>query len=218
MDNLLTGIPETDMQIMLRLDPETIGIFSHISKNARKIAMDPFFWELKFDYHHLPIMETQNSIGAWVAHFINVDIIVKNVNLILDIHAIESKRKVDKLNLIRMAAENSYDILKFIFPSMRIHTEDEFTNLIIELNDEYKLIWEYIVIKTGEREIIEMYSDRENIFNLMTKMMYHDLDIEILDELSNYFIMNYDAYLRAFSDDDIRIIYKRFGIRDALSS
>lgn len=100
--NLLTGIPETDMLIMSRLNTNTLENICMISKDAYKICMNPYFWQLKFDYAKLPILEQQYNIGEWIDLYEITEIMVNNIKLVLDIHYIEATRKHDPLNLIRL--------------------------------------------------------------------------------------------------------------------
>lgn len=210
--NLLTGIKETDMEIMLRLNPYDIEKFSYINKNAMTIANDLNFWKLKFEYDDLPMLAYQDNMKNWIKDYVLIYNITNMVNLILDIHRIESKRKKDPLNMIRISLDNTYDIIKTIFPGIRRHTEEEFTNLIIILDKSYKMIVEWIVMETGERETVEMETDRETIFDIMVKILYKH-DEEVLDELSIPFIID---NINNYDEDDKKIIYKRLGIIDAL--
>ena len=212
--NLLTGIKETDMEIMLRLNPYDIEKFSYINKNAMTIANDLNFWKLKFEYDDLPMLAYQDNMKNWIKDYVLIYNITNMVNLILDIHRIESKRKKDPLNMIRISLDNTYDIIKTIFPGIRRHTEEEFTNLIIILDKSYKMIVEWIVMETGERETVEMETDRETIFDIMVKILYKH-DEEVLDQLSIPFIIG-NANLNYYDEDDKKIIYKRLGIIDAL--
>lgn len=212
--NLLTGIKETDMEIMLRLNPYDIEKFSYINKNAMTIANDLNFWKLKFEYDDLPILTYHHHIKSWIEDYILIYNITNRVNLILDIHRIESKRKIDHLNMIRISLDNSYDIIKTIFPGIRRHTEEEFTNLIVELHKSYKMTVEWIVLETGEREIVDIETDRQTIFDIMVKILYKH-DEEVLDQLSIPFIIG-NANLNHYNKNDIKIIYKRLGIIDAL--
>lgn len=210
--NLLTGIKETDMEIMLRLNPYDIEKFSYINKNAMTIANDLNFWKLKFEYDDLPMLAYQDNMKNWIKDYVLIYNIINRVNLILDIHRIESKRKKDPLNMIRISLSNAYDIIKTIFPGIRRHTEEEFTNLIIILDKSYKMIVEWIVIETGERETVGIETDRETIFDIMVKILYKH-DEEVLDQLSIPFII---GNINNYDEDDKKIIYKRLGIIDAL--
>jgi len=221
MNNLLTGIPETDMQIMLRLDTVSLAKFCQISQDAQKICNDPHFWKIKFDYVNLPILEQQYTIGDWIDLYDITTTIVNNTKLILDIHYIEATRKHDPLNIIMMPFDNHVKIntlINTIFnQEIKNIDDDELRNLIIELHDKkYKLTIEWITMETGERKTIETYTDKNTVMDIMIHLEFFNELNEILDQLSIEFLMNYNQNLNNFSNYEIKIINKRFGIRDCL--
>ena len=67
--NYLTSVQETDMQIMIRLDIESLEKFCFISQDAYNICNNPYFWQLKFEYDQLPILEQQNSLTGWIDYY-----------------------------------------------------------------------------------------------------------------------------------------------------
>lgn len=221
--NVLTGFPEIDIQIMLKLKMDTLSKFASVNKNLHKniynILNNPYFWKLKFEQYNLPMIKQQTSIAAWINEFNKVKEITTKIDLILNIHDIEAKRKHDPLNNIRVGVNNdTIMVLKSLFPSIRYHTDEEFATLMISLNNDnlYNLIIDIIVIETGENELLEIENiDRQTVRDLIINIVYINEETELLDELSLDFIIPYNANLHV-DDDDKRIILKRFGIRDFL--
>lgn len=229
MNNLLTGIPETDMQIMLRLNTETIKKFAFINKEAYEIANDPYFWKLKFQYHHLPVIEEQEDLTSWLDEFIHMKILIHDVKLVMAIHAIEATRKHDPLNsiLIPISPEDPEhfkgyfkSILKDFFGE-RIENINilDLGGLFFMLNDDgsYKVGVDRFV--NDNIELIEINNiSKENVYDLMVNVLYYSTNPlgEILDASSIEFLLPYNKNLNAYNANDKRIIYKRLGIRDAI--
>lgn len=225
MNDLLTGLPEIDIQIMLKLNMDTLSKLTSINKNLNKniyqILNNPYFWKLKFEQYDLPVIVQKTSISDWINEFNKVKEITTKIDLILNIHVIEARRKHDPLNNIRVGVDNdTIMIVKSLFPNIRNHTDEEFATLMIKINnnDLYDLMISYIVIETGEEELLEIKNiDRPTVRDLMINIVYINEETEILDELSIDFILFYNVDLRNLDNDEKRIILKRFGIRDFLS-
>lgn len=226
MNNLLTGIPETDMQIMLRLNIDTIGKFAFVNTQAYEIANDPYFWKLKFEYHNLPIIVEPQNLTGWLDEFINMTITVHDTKLILGIHAIEATRKHDPLNsiLIPISPESpeyfKYELLTDFFgEKIESIPLTDFGGLFFRLNNDgtYKVGVDRDVDDNIELIEIDKVS-KEKVYDLMVNILYYNPNpmSEILDARSIEFLLPYNKNLQAYNANDKRIIYKRFGIRDAI--
>lgn len=209
--NYLTSVQETDMQIMIRLDIESLEKFCFISQDAYNICNNPFFWQLKFEYDQLPILEQQVSLTGWIDYYNVVELMDEEIKLILYIHYIEATRKHDPLNMIILAINDHEENFNMLHKIFKQEIKGEFLNLIIQLdNNQYKLIIEQ---ENGKRKY-ETYTDKKTVYDLMMVLnFYGELD-EILDQLSIEFIIPYNRNISNYTTYEKKIINKRFGIRD----
>lgn len=212
---MLTGVQDADKEILLRLDIKNLLKYYQSSSKVKKLT-DYSFWEMKFAYDNLPFLATSNkTFKGWVEEYLNVEDIVNTSDEILKIHAIEAFRRSDPLNLIVIPfvskeVTNLFDYENF--------NDDDAVNILIELKEDkqYKFILEGIIYETNERHTMEAEGNWKIAFDILVKSRYYKPDVEILDLLSLSFIENYNRNMWAFTEDEKRIIDKRFGIRDCL--
>lgn len=159
----------------------------------------------------MPILEQQYSLTGWIDYYNVVELMDKEIKLILYIHYIEATRKHDPLNMIILAINDHEENFNMLHKIFKQEIKGEFLNLIIQLdNNQYKLIIEK---ENGEREY-ETHTDKKTVYDLiMVLNFYGELD-EILDQLSIEFIIPYNRNISNYTTYEKMIINKRFGIRD----
>jgi len=224
---MLTGVEDVDRQILVRLDIPTLIIFNEVTDKVALLASDAPFWEMKFEYDHLPFLTTDfnKSFLEWIDEYVLIENIVNDADEILKIHAIEAVRRFDLLNLIMFSlVSDNIAYLLFDKPSVDNFNTQEYNinNILIELQEEnnsdekYKVILEGIVVDTDYRDVIIGHCPWQIVFEMLIQSMYMKPGIEILDQFSLLFLEDFDRNLGLFDENEKTIINKRFGIRDCL--
>lgn len=185
------------------------------NKSALQYCRGPHFWKEKFKHDNLPLLSLPKNINDWIKEYKLMQKYKYDAQDILMINKIESERTIDKLNIITVAIRKpAYRLAQQLF-NLDIYSEDYFYDILIDNKiTHYEMIFESFD-KDDNRVEIKKPTNYNEILTLLTSVMYLDPYPEILDQNSDYFMLD-EQYVAFRLPDEQRIAYKRLGIRETL--
>lgn len=172
------------------------------------------FWIEKFNHDNLPLFNHPSSIGEWIKLYKLMQKYKYDVQDLLLINKIESERVIDPLNQIKLPISNSiYHLFKDIYKDD--FDINSFYDIIINQRDN-EVSYTRIELDTGELFEVKQSMHYNKILILIISILYLDPHIEILDQMSNLFMIGEDN-ISGWDIDSQRIAYKRLGIISAIN-
>ncbi len=176
------------------------------------------FWIQKFNHDHLPLINENNlSINEWIKLYKLMQKYKYKAQDILLIHKIESERVIDPLYIIKLAInDNVFHLFKEMYKDKIPHF-DHIYDIDISINKSlYDVSYNQIELETGELVQIKQSMSYNQVLNLIISVLYVEPNSEILDQMSNYFMIDENDNIDRWDNDSKRIAYKRMGIRNAI--
>jgi len=188
-----------------------------VNPNAIQHCNNTHFWIDKFNQDRLPLLISPypTTLSGWIAEYEKVTQIKHIAADILLINEIEMTRDIDQLDgIISVTIFDKYvNVLPNILPS-------ELSDLYLK---DYPASLEFQLLPQGNYVIIldqelitaaKINSDYNEVLNTLTKFLYYDPDIKIIDDQGRYFKI--PPNIEIYYDDSKRILYKRLAIWDTI--
>ena len=214
----LTGIPEMDFEILIKLDIKSLNRYCRATNYESSICNDHYFWMEKFKYDALPsylIKNIPNHYDDWLTLYRILKITSDSAKETLFVNNVEATRTDNNTTGII----NIYRIDSMILKN--ITNQIPLTNILnvklIYINDHL-----YHLKINDQTKYIKI--NHNDVLNLMTNVYYTMYDknenySNIVDEQNISFIININSIqmLAGFRTDiNLIYLYRRLSILDTL--
>lgn len=232
MDNhelKLTGVPELDFKIYLRLDIESLQNLCNVDPGG--ICNDDYFWKSKFNYDNLPIMsDISLNLELWIWEYRKVRDNKDQAKKILIINNIECQAPdYNTQGIIQLDLSDQIEHIwskflpddivievKKLFDDHIISSEYSFTVEIIHLNnDEYRMSYGVYDVPTEEEYGEQLIFTYEQVMDILIKALYYDIRVSDIGFKSGIDFVITGRAPDEYSEIEKLYYYRRLGIWDS---